>query len=72
MPEFARGFRLHPRSGPALDGAAFPSDRVFVLDDPEYGFATVAVSIEELLRGGYDGARIEWADEADTETEAAK
>lgn len=68
--EFTRGFRLHPRSGPALDGAAFPSARVFVLDDPEHGLATVAVSLEELLRGGYDGARIEWADGAWQRTDA--
>ncbi|MEV7959320.1 hypothetical protein ACIO6T_41320 [Streptomyces sp. NPDC087532] len=64
MPEFTRGFRLHPRSGPALDGAAFPSGQVFVLDDPEHGLVTAATSIEELLRGGYHDARIEWADQA--------
>ncbi|MFS0698312.1 hypothetical protein [Streptomyces nitrosporeus] len=57
----ARGFRLVQRDGTHLDGAVFPSGRVFVLDDPEGGFATVAVSVEELLRGGYHGARIEWA-----------
>ncbi|MFJ5888113.1 hypothetical protein [Streptomyces californicus] len=62
--EFARGFRLVQRDGLALDGAVFPSGRCFVLDDPQYGLATVAVSVEELLRGGYQGARIEWADEA--------
>lgn len=60
MSEFTRGFRLHQRQGPVLDGAAFPSGRVFVIDDPEHGLATAAVSIEELLRGGYDGARVEW------------
>lgn len=64
---FARPFRVHPRSGPALDGAAFPSGRAVVLDDPEYGLATVAISIEELLRGGYHGARIEWADQVPAE-----
>lgn len=67
MSEFTRGFRLHPRSGPALDGAAFPSGRVFVLDDPVHGLATVAVSLKELLRGGYHGARIEWADQTPAE-----
>ncbi|MFG3426170.1 hypothetical protein [Streptomyces californicus] len=61
---FARGFRLVQRDGLALDGAVFPSGRCFVLDDPQYGLATVAVSVEELLRGDYHGARIEWADEA--------
>ncbi|MGQ4486868.1 hypothetical protein ACN6LM_003883 [Streptomyces sp. SAS_281] len=72
MTEFVRGFRLHPRNGPALDGAAFPSGRVFVLDDPVFGFATVAASVEELLRGGYLGARIEWADQALAETPAPR
>ncbi|MFD5041987.1 hypothetical protein ACFWNI_33595 [Streptomyces sp. NPDC058377] len=64
MSEFVRGFRLHLRTGPALDGAAFPSGRAVVLDDPEYGLATIATSLEDLLRGGYHGARIEWADQA--------
>lgn len=67
MSEFTRGFRLHQRQGPALDGAAFPSGRVFVIDDPEDGLATAAASIEDLLRGGYDGARIEWADQTPAE-----
>ncbi|MGW1182989.1 hypothetical protein ACWD7Y_05185 [Streptomyces drozdowiczii] len=62
MSEFARGFRLHPpRSGPVFEGAAFPSGHAVVLDDPKYGFVTFAESTEELLRGGYHGARIEWA-----------
>jgi hypothetical protein len=59
QPAFARGFRLH-HNDRILDGAEFPSGRVFVLDDPEYGFATVATSLEELLKG-YHGARVEWA-----------
>lgn len=57
-PSFTRGFRLH-HNGRHLDGAEFPSGRVFVLDDPEYGFATGAVSLEELLQG-YHGGRVEW------------
>ncbi|MEU0001965.1 hypothetical protein ABZ069_34160 [Streptomyces microflavus] len=57
---FARGFRLVQRSGDHLDGAVFPSGRAFVLDDPDHGFATVTVSVAELLRCGYHGARIEW------------
>ncbi|MFC8859305.1 hypothetical protein [[Kitasatospora] papulosa] len=61
---FARGFRLVHRDGHYLDGAVFPSGRAFVLDDPEHGFATVTVSVAELLRGGYHGARIEWPDQA--------
>ncbi|WP_405413882.1 hypothetical protein [Streptomyces rubiginosohelvolus] len=67
---FARGFRLVQRDGLALDGAVFPSGRCFVLDDGEYGLATVAVSVEELLRGGYHGARIEWAGQQPVAEEA--
>lgn len=63
MPEFARGFRLRLANGQHLDGAEFPSARVVVIDDPEHGFATVAVSIEELLRGGYHGAVVEWPEQ---------
>ncbi|MFJ8842971.1 hypothetical protein ACIRFF_08715 [Streptomyces cyaneofuscatus] len=59
---FTRGFRLVQR-GRHLDGAEFPSGRAVVLDDPEYGLATVATSVDELLRGGYHGARIERPDE---------
>lgn len=58
MPVFTRGFRLH-HNRRVLDGAEFPSSRTFVIDDPEYGFATVATSMEELLKG-YHGARVEW------------
>jgi hypothetical protein len=58
QPAFTRGFRLH-HNGQVLDGAEFPSGRVFVIDDPEYGFATGATSLEELLNG-YHGARVEW------------
>lgn len=61
MTAFTRGFKLH-HNGQVLDGAAFPSDRVFVLDDPEYGLASAATSLDELLKG-YHGARVEWADE---------
>ena len=59
-PSFTRGFRLHLPDGRHLDGAEFPSGRVFVLDDPEFGFATGATSLEDLL-AGYHGARVEWA-----------
>jgi hypothetical protein len=64
--QFARGFRLHLRDGQVLDGAEFPSGRVFVIDDPAYGLATIAASLEELLKG-YHGARIEWPPQADAE-----
>lgn len=57
-PAFTRGFRLH-HNGRVLDGAEFPSGRVLVVDDPEYGLASAAVSLEDLLKG-YHGARVEW------------
>jgi hypothetical protein len=56
---FTRGFRLHLPGGRYLDGAEFPSCRVYVLDDPEIGLATGATSMEHLL-AGYPGARVEW------------
>lgn len=58
QPAFTRGFRLH-HNGQVLDGAEFPSGRTFVIDDPEYGLASAATSMEELLKG-YHGARVEW------------
>ncbi|MET9081415.1 hypothetical protein ABZX77_05840 [Streptomyces sp. NPDC004237] len=58
-PSFTRGFRLHHNGG-YLDGAEFPSGRVYVLDDPEVGLATAATSLERLL-AGYHGARVEWS-----------
>ncbi|MET7776283.1 hypothetical protein ABZU94_10605 [Streptomyces mirabilis] len=58
-PAFTRGFRLHLPAGQHLDGAEFPSGRVYVVDDPEYGLATAATSMDHLVEG-YHGARIEW------------
>jgi lipopolysaccharide biosynthesis regulator YciM len=63
MTGFTRGFKLHLRDGQVLDGAAFPSGRAVIVDDPEYGLASAATSVEELLKG-YHRARIEWADDA--------
>ncbi|MFJ6841397.1 hypothetical protein ACIQRE_01870 [Streptomyces griseoluteus] len=57
-PAFTRGFRLQLEGGRHLDGAEFPSGRVLV-DDPEAGLATAAVSLDELLKV-YPGARVEW------------
>ncbi|SHI66434.1 hypothetical protein [Streptomyces sp. 3214.6] len=57
-PAFTRGFRLH-YDGRIYDGAEFPSGRVYVVDDPEYGLATAATSMDHLLKGYY-GARVEW------------
>lgn len=59
QPAFTRGFRLH-HNRRIYDGAEFPSGRVYVIDDPEYGLATAATSMEHLL-SGYHGARVEWA-----------
>lgn len=58
-PAFTRGFRLHLPAGQHLDGAEFPSGRVYVVDDPEYGLATAATSMDHLVEG-YHGARVEW------------
>ncbi|MFI7394048.1 hypothetical protein [Streptomyces tendae] len=63
MTAFTRGFRLHLANGQVLDGATFPSGRTIVVDDPEYGLATVTTSLEVLLQG-YHRARVEWDDEA--------
>ncbi|MFD8866045.1 hypothetical protein ACFV1F_17000 [Streptomyces sp. NPDC059590] len=62
MNQFARGFRLHLPDGRTLDGAQFPSGRC-VLDDPERGLVTAAVSIEALLEGESESARVEWPDQ---------
>lgn len=67
MADFARGFRLHLTDGRHLDGAEFPSARVIVLDDHEYGFVTGATSIDEVLKG-YHGATVEWPEEQPTTT----
>ncbi|QIJ62581.1 hypothetical protein [Streptomyces sp. JB150] len=59
---FTRGFRLHLVDGRVLDGAEFPSGRTFVIDDPEYGLASCAISMDHLL-AGYHGARVEWPED---------
>lgn len=59
QPSFTRGFRLHLTDTRHLDGAEFPSGRVLVLDDPERGLASAALSLADLLKG-YNGARVEW------------
>lgn len=63
MTAFTQGFRLHLADGRVLDGAAFPSGRAVVVDDPEYGLASAATSLDELLKG-YHGARVEWSAES--------
>ncbi|HET6636801.1 MAG TPA: hypothetical protein VFH77_17420 [Streptomyces sp.] len=68
MSGFTRGFRLHVTGGRVLDGAQFPSGRVLVLDDPEYGLATAATSLEELVKG-YPDARAEWPDDSQALTQ---
>lgn len=59
QPPFTRGFRLHLAGGRIIHGAEFPTGHVLVADDPEYGLATAATSLDELLKG-YHGARVEW------------
>ncbi|MFJ8760808.1 hypothetical protein [Streptomyces cyaneofuscatus] len=59
----ARGFRLIQRNGEPLDAMQFPNGRVVVMDDPEWGLCSGARTLDILLRSGYHGARIEFADE---------
>jgi hypothetical protein len=50
--QFAEPFNLHitgPDGAYVLHGVEFPSGRCVILDDPEYGLATAATSIEALL-----------------------
>ncbi|MFE9296574.1 hypothetical protein [Streptomyces niveus] len=55
---FPRAFLFHHRAG-TLAGLQLPSGRVLLAEDVDYGFATVAPTTEDLLKG-YPGARIEW------------
>ncbi|MFE4330147.1 hypothetical protein ACFRQM_11975 [Streptomyces sp. NPDC056831] len=64
MTQFPRAFVLHQCHGEPLSGAELPNGRVVVFDDPEGWLSTGASSADELLRCGYHGARIEWADQA--------
>jgi hypothetical protein len=59
---FARGFRLHLRHGPVLDGVAWPDGRCLILEDPATGQLTGAASPDDALRG-YAATRIEWPEE---------
>lgn len=67
QPAFTRSFRLH-HNGRIIHGAEFPTGHVLVADDPEYGLASAATSLDELLKG-YHGARVEWAPAADRAVE---
>ncbi|MEU9777458.1 hypothetical protein [Streptomyces sp. NPDC047968] len=58
---FVRGFRLHLRDGQVLHGVQWPDGRALVADDSEAGLVTAAGSVDQLLAGGYHGARLEWA-----------
>ncbi|MFE7347499.1 hypothetical protein [Streptomyces fimicarius] len=64
MTQFPRAFVLHQCHGEPLSGVELPNGRVVVFDDPEGWLSTGASSADELLRCGYHGARIEWADQA--------
>lgn len=61
MTTFTRGFRLHPRHGaPPLDGAQFPDGSVVIVEELEAHTLAGAASIDDLVRGGYHGATVEW------------
>lgn len=63
MAEFARGFHLTMPDGTEYDGAQFPNGFV-VTCVREEGLRTVAVNMDALL-SGTEGARIDWAPEAE-------
>jgi hypothetical protein len=65
--DFARGFKLHLDDGTVLDGAEFPSSRLFVLDHREHGFAHVATDRDALLEV-FPGARFQWPGEPEAST----
>ncbi|WP_432247688.1 hypothetical protein ACRAR1_06995 [Streptomyces sanyensis] len=69
--QHARGFRLHLYGGEVLHGVQWPDGRALVVDDPEAGLATAAVSVQALLAGGYHGARLEWAPAPTTPEDAS-
>jgi hypothetical protein len=52
-----RPFRLHLRHQ-VLDGWELADGQAVVIDDPEYGLATAAPTLTDLVRG-YGGGRIE-------------
>lgn len=60
----ARPFRLDLGRGEVLPGVQLPGGLLVVLDDPEFGLATQAGSVEELL-AGYGRGHITWADGGD-------
>ncbi|MCM2390174.1 hypothetical protein [Streptomyces albipurpureus] len=56
---FAIGFRLH-HHGNAYDGVLLPGGQTILVTDPADLLATGAPTLDDLLRGGYHGAHIEW------------
>lgn len=56
---FARPFNLL-RHGRVYHGTVFPSGRAVVVDDPEAGLATAAVSLEHLMEGYGAGNQLTW------------
>ncbi|MFB6950202.1 hypothetical protein ACFCXP_11280 [Streptomyces niveus] len=60
MPDFPQAFLLHHRGG-THPGLQLPSGRAVLIEDETAGFATVAPTTDDLLKG-YPGARIEWPD----------
>ena len=60
----ARPFRLDLGHGEVLPGVQLPGGLLVVLDDPEFGLATQARSVEELL-ASYGRGHVAWADGGD-------
>ncbi|MFB7285469.1 hypothetical protein [Actinacidiphila glaucinigra] len=61
MTGFAKPFKLHTPDGRVSDGVEFPSQRVIVLDDPEFGLWAAARTLDDLL-DTHKGCRVEWPD----------
>ncbi|MFE6025561.1 hypothetical protein [Streptomyces niveus] len=65
---FPRAFLLRHR-GATVPGMVLPSGRVVLVDDEDFGSATIAPTLDDLLKS-YRGSHIEWPSPApNTRTE---
>lgn len=58
MADFPRAFLFHHRGG-SVPGVVLPSGRAVVIEDEEFGAATTAPTLDDLIRA-YPGGRVEW------------
>ncbi|MFJ8804213.1 hypothetical protein [Streptomyces sp. NPDC102487] len=59
-----RPFQLHLGHGEVLPGLHLPGGPLVVVDDPEFGLASQADTVEDLL-AGYGHGHITWLDGGD-------